>query len=44
MAMRFTRVIAPMLKKAGISDAQIDTMLTENPRRYFAGETIPHAA
>jgi len=44
MSMRFTRVIAPMLKKAGISEAQIETMLTENPRRYFANETIPHAA
>jgi phosphotriesterase-related protein len=41
MSMRFTRVITPMLKEAGIADAQIDSMLTDNPRRYFSGEVIP---
>lgn len=41
MQMRFTRVITPMLKEAGVTDATIDAMLTENPRRYFAGEPIP---
>ncbi len=41
MSMRFTRVIAPMLKEAGITQTEIDFMLTENPRRYFAGEPIP---
>jgi predicted metal-dependent phosphotriesterase family hydrolase len=30
-----------MLKEAGVTDATIDAMLTENPRRYFAGEPIP---
>jgi len=44
MAMRFTRVITPMLKEAGVSDAEIAAMLTENPRRYFAGEPIPKHA
>ncbi|HEY1708172.1 MAG TPA: hypothetical protein VGG10_07890 [Rhizomicrobium sp.] len=43
MQMRFTRTITPMLKEAGVSQATIDAMLTENPRRYFAGEAIPHA-
>jgi phosphotriesterase-related protein len=41
MSMRFTRVITPMLKEAGVTDAQIDSMLTDNPRRYFSGEAIP---
>jgi predicted metal-dependent phosphotriesterase family hydrolase len=31
-----------MLREAGVSAATIDAMLTENPRRYFAGEAIPH--
>jgi phosphotriesterase-related protein len=44
MSMRFTRVIAPMLKEAGVSDTVIDSMLTDNPRRYFAGETVPERA
>ena len=42
MSMRFTRVITPMLKDAGVTQAEIDSILTENPRRYFAGEPIPH--
>lgn len=44
MSMRFTRVITPMLKEAGVSQTDIDAMLTENPRRYFSGEAIPKAA
>ena len=36
-SMRFTRVITPMLKEAGVSDGEIEGMLTENPRRYFEG-------
>jgi phosphotriesterase-related protein len=35
--MRFTRVIAPQLKAMGVTDAQIETMLLDNPRRYFEG-------
>ena len=42
-SMRFTRTIAPMLMEAGISKAQIESMLTDNPRRYFAGEAVPLA-
>ncbi len=30
--------IIPRLKQAGVSQAQIDTMLVENPRRFFSGE------
>jgi phosphotriesterase-related protein len=41
MSMRFTRVITPMLKEAGVTQAEIDSILTDNPRRYFAGEAIP---
>ncbi len=33
----FERVI-PMLRFGGATDEQIETMLTENPRRYFAGQ------
>ena len=43
MSMRFTRTITPMLKEAGVTDAEIDSMLTDNPRRYFSGEAIPRA-
>jgi len=32
--------IVPKLKEAGVSAQKIDTMLVENPRRYFAGEAI----
>jgi len=32
------RNILPALKKAGITEAQINTMLVDNPRRLFAGE------
>lgn len=44
MSMRFTRVITPMLKDAGVSQAEIDSILTENPRRYFSGEPFARAA
>ncbi|GAA4387327.1 phosphotriesterase-related protein [Actinomadura sp. NPDC048032] len=30
-------VVLPALRAAGVSDAQIDQMLVENPRRYFTG-------
>lgn len=32
----FTRIV-PMLKDAGVTDAQIRTVLVENPRRFFGG-------
>ena len=34
----FHRNIIPRLLSAGASQAQIDTMLVDNPRRYFSGE------
>lgn len=33
--MRFSRVIAPMLKAAGVTAAEIEMLLVDNPRRYF---------
>jgi phosphotriesterase-related protein len=42
--LHFTNVITPQLLEAGVSQAQIDAMLTENPRRYFAGEALPALA
>jgi phosphotriesterase-related protein len=35
---RIFRHMIPALKKAGVTDEQIRTMLVENPRRLFAGE------
>lgn len=35
--LRFSRIIAPKLRQAGMSDVEIDTMLIDNPRRYFGG-------
>lgn len=35
--LRFNRVIMPLLHEAGVTEAEIDQMLVENPRRYFAG-------
>jgi phosphotriesterase-related protein len=31
----------PMLKSRGLSDRQIDSVLEDNPRRFFAGEVLP---
>ncbi len=38
--LHFTRTIAPQLRAAGVSDAQIDALLVDNPRRFFAGEKL----
>ena len=35
--MHFSRVLAPKLRDMGVSQATIDSMLTDNPRRYFEG-------
>jgi phosphotriesterase-related protein len=37
----FHRNIIPQLLAAGIQQEQIDTMLIDNPRRFFNGETLP---
>lgn len=39
--LRFTRSITPMLLGAGITSAQIDGLLIDNPRRYFSGAALP---
>jgi phosphotriesterase-related protein len=38
-SMRITRVIAPLLLGMGVTRQQIDSMLIDNPRRYFSGES-----
>ncbi len=39
--LHFTRNIAPRLREAGVTDQQIEMMMVENPRRFFAGDAIP---
>ena len=39
--MRFTNVITPKLLEAGVSQEEIDRMVIDNPRRYFAGSELP---
>jgi len=36
----FSLRIIPKLKERGVSDAQIDALLVDNPRRFFAGEKL----
>mgnify|MGYP003352943204 CR=1 FL=1 len=31
----------PMLRERGIADADIDSMLIDNPRRFFSGDPLP---
>ncbi len=38
--LHFTRNIAPRLREAGVSEEQIDSMMVDNPRRFFAGEEL----
>lgn len=37
----FSLRIVPKLKDLGVSDEQIDALLVDNPRRFFAGEKLP---
>ena len=37
----FLRRIAPRLKDGGASDDDLDLLLRENPRRFFAGDPLP---
>jgi predicted metal-dependent phosphotriesterase family hydrolase len=30
--------VLPKLRSIGVSEAQIETMLVENPRRFFGGQ------
>ena len=32
----------PMLKERGLTEQEIFSMLDDNPRRFFAGESLPH--
>ena len=34
----FSKRIVPALKKAGVTDSQINSILVDNPRRFFGGE------
>ena len=36
----FLTRIAPRLRDAGVTDSQIDALLLDNPRRFFAGEAL----
>jgi phosphotriesterase-related protein len=40
----FTRQIVPQLLAGGATKADIETLLVENPRRFFAGDTLPTIA
>ena len=40
----FLSRIAPRLREAGVSQQQIDALLVDNPRRFFAGEALPSEA
>lgn len=37
----FSLRIVPKLRDRGITEEQIDTLLVDNPRRYFAGNELP---
>jgi phosphotriesterase-related protein len=39
--LHFIRNIAPRLREGGATAEQVDMMLVENPRRFFAGEELP---
>jgi phosphotriesterase-related protein len=40
--LHFTRVIEPQLKALGVQTSVIDSMLVDNPRRYFEGSPSGH--
>ena len=42
--LHFTTRIVPKLKDGGATDEQIDALLVDNPRRFFAGEKLPAIA
>ena len=37
----FSLRIVPKLKDLGVTDEQIDALLVDNPRRFFAGDKLP---
>ncbi len=42
--LHFLRDVAPQLREGGASEAQIQALLVDNPRRFFAGEKLPALA
>ncbi len=42
--LHFTKRMVPMLREGGASESQIEALLSENPRRFFAGEKLPGLA
>ena len=42
--LHFTTRIVPKLKDGGATEEQIDALLVDNPRRFFAGEKLPAIA
>ena len=42
--LHFTTRIVPKLKEGGATDEQIETLLVDNPRRFFSGEKLPAIA
>jgi phosphotriesterase-related protein len=40
----FSTRIVPKLRDRGVTDEQIDTLLVDNPRRFFAGQKLPALA
>lgn len=37
----FSLRVVPQLKEHGVTDEQIDTLLVDNPRRFFGGDKLP---
>ncbi|MGE0386171.1 MAG: phosphotriesterase [Gammaproteobacteria bacterium] len=42
--LHFSETIAPMLRRGGLSEADLDALTVENPRRFFAGDPLPALA
>ncbi len=40
----FSLRVVPQLRDAGVTDAEIDALLVDNPRRFFAGAPLPALA
>jgi phosphotriesterase-related protein len=38
--LHFVRDVAPALRDAGVSEVQVEALLVDNPRRFFAGEKL----
>jgi phosphotriesterase-related protein len=38
--LHFSRRVAPKLREGGATEQQIEALLVDNPRRFFAGEKL----